>query len=220
MERFKNHLSAIFVFGILLIVIGFVVFSVISIRESKNHCIPKNGIVNDMQSFILGEIGFRGLRCQLGGIKPYTSKQYGFTINFLGTPTVTNSSAQIQGVSIPITKYEVSNNNGNLDYAVEVYAYPSIFDLSNIKSNLRGVLDNEVSTFTKNDNGSSLKSSNYGTLDGYTTINAHLAENTNGQTFGIYITNLLKGNTLFKIVTIGASESGFNNFANSFKFYN
>ena len=213
MKELKKHLQAIIIASILLILIGFVVFMGISIRESKNHCIPKSGIVNDAKSFIMGELGFRGLRCQLGNINSYTSTKYGFSINFPGNPTVTNTSDQLQGGSIAITKYESFSSNGNLGYAVEVYVYSSNFDLSNVKTSLQGVLANEVKS-----EKATLVSSSFGTLAGYTTLTGHLKGNASGQTFDIYGTNLLKGNTLFKIVTINVNRSDFNNFVNSFKF--
>ena len=147
-------------------------------------------------------------------IRPYTSTQYGFTINFPGNPTVTDSNVQVQGVSVPTTNYERDNNNGNTDFYVSVDAYPSSFDMSDVKARLEGALNGEI----ENTKGAVLDSSSFGTLAGYTSITGHSTVNESGQTFDMYDTSLLKGNTLFNILTVGASQSAFNNFASSFQF--
>lgn len=145
---------------------------------------------------------------------PYTSTQYGFSIDFPGNPTATDSSVQVQGVSVPTTSYERDNNNGNTIFYVTVDNYPSQFDMSDTKARLEGALNGEVG----NVKGATLVSSSYGTVAGYTSITGHATVSDSGQTFDMYNTSLLKGNTLYNILTVGASESDFNNFANSFQF--
>jgi hypothetical protein len=146
--------------------------------------------------------------------RPYTSAQYGFSIDFPGNPTATDSSVQVQGVSVPTTSYERDNNNGNTIFYVTVDSYPSQFDMSDTKARLEGALNGEV----ENTKGATLVSSSYGTLAGSTSITGHATVSESGQTFDMYNTSLLKGNTLYNILTVGASESDFNNFANSFQF--
>lgn len=146
--------------------------------------------------------------------RPYTSTQYGFSINFPGNPTATDNSIQVQGVSVPTTTYERDNNNGNTDFLVSVDNYPSQFDMSDTNARLEGALNGEV----ENTKGATLVTSSYGTLAGQTSITGHISVDTSGQTFDMYDTSLLKGNTLYNIVTIGATEQDFNSFANSFQF--
>jgi len=146
--------------------------------------------------------------------RPYTSAQYGFTINFPGNPTASNSNLQIQGMTVPMTNYERDNNDGNTDFFVSVDSYPSSFDMSDTKARLEGALNGEV----ENVRGATLISSSFGTLDGYTAITGHSTVTEEGQTFEMYDTSLLKGNTLFNILTVGASEADFHKFADSFHF--
>ena len=146
--------------------------------------------------------------------RPYTSAQYGFSINFPGNPTATDSNIQVQGVTVPTTSYERDNNNGNTIFQVSVDDYPSQFDMSDTKARLEGALNGEVS----NVKGATLVSSSYGTLAGYTTIIGHETFSSSGQNYDIYSTCLLKGNTLYNVLTLGATETDFNSFASSFQF--
>jgi hypothetical protein len=146
--------------------------------------------------------------------RPYTSTQYGFSINFPGNPIATDTNIQVQGVSVPTTAYERQANNGNSDFLVSVDNYPSQFDLSDTKARLEGALNGEIS----NVKGATLISSSYGTIAGYTSITGHAKVNASGQTYELYGTSLLKGNILYNILTVGVPESDFNNFANSFRF--
>jgi hypothetical protein len=146
--------------------------------------------------------------------RPYISTQYGFSINFPGNPTATDSSVQVQGVSVPTTTYERDNNNDNRDFLVSVDNYPSQFDMSDTNARLEGVLNGEI----ENVKGATLVSSSYGTLAGYTSITGHATVSDSGQTFDMYSTSLLKGNLLYNIITVGASEQDFSSFANSFQF--
>jgi len=148
--------------------------------------------------------------------RPYESTQYGFSIDFPGIPTATDSTSKVQGISVPTTSYELDNNNGNTDFYVTVVAYPSQFNMSDTKTTLEGALNGEI----ENIKGATLVSSSYGTLEGYTSITGHATVSNNGQTFNLYITILLKSNTLYAIVTVGATQSDFNNFANSFQLTN
>jgi hypothetical protein len=146
--------------------------------------------------------------------RPYTSTQYGFSINFPGNPTATDSNIEVQGISVPTTSYERDNDNGNTIFYVTVDNYPSQFDMSDTKARLEGALNGEI----ENTKGATLVSSTYATTAGYTSITGHASVSESGQTFDMYNTSLLKGNTLFNILTVGATESDFNNFANSFQF--
>jgi hypothetical protein len=146
----------------------------------------------------------------------YTSTQFGFSVNFPGAPTATDTSLQIQGINVPVTNYERDNNNGNADYIVTVDSYPSSFDMSDTKARLEGALNGEV----ENVKGSTLVSSNFTTIAGYTAITGHAKVTEDGQSYDMYSTSFLKSNTMFSMLTVGVSASDFNNFANSFKFSN
>lgn len=183
------------VFGIVAFLVGFAVVGAI-FNHHNSPSQPSNYLTSSSSS------------------RPYTSTQYGFSIDFPGNPTATDSSVQVQGVSVPTTSYERDNNNGNTIFYVTVDNYPSQFDMSDTKARLEGALNGEV----ENTKGATLVSSSYGTLAGYTSITGHATVSESGQTFDMYNTSLLKGNTLYNILTVGASESDFNNFANSFQF--
>ena len=144
----------------------------------------------------------------------YTSTQDGFSINFPGNPTATDSTVQVQGVSVPTTTYERDNNNGNTDFIVSVDKYPASFDESDVNARLEGALNGEI----QNVKGATLVSSNFGTLAGYTSITGHARVSESGQTYDLFSTDLLKGNTLYQIITVGASETDFNSFTTSFQF--
>lgn len=146
-------------------------------------------------------------------VTPYISTQHGFTINFPTTPTNTNSSIDVQGVSVPTSTYTSEMNNGNTAYLVAVDSYPEQFDVSDSKAVLEAGLNGQLTS-----EKAKLISSSYGTLEGYTSLNSHSTVDISGQPFDSFATLFLKGNTLYQIVTIGANESDFNAFVGSFQF--
>lgn len=181
--------------GIIAFLVGFAVVGAIF-----NH----NSSTSQPSNYLTGSTSARA----------YTSTQYGFSVNFPGNPTATDSNVEVQGVSVPTTSYERDNNNGNTIFYVTVDSYPSQFDMSDKNARLEGALNGEV----ENVKGATLVSSSYGTLAGYTSITGHASVSDSGQTFDMYSTSLLKGNTLYNIMTVGASEQDFNSFTNSFQF--
>lgn len=142
---------------------------------------------------------------------PFTSTQHGFSITFPSTPTEENSTQTVQGVSVPGSTYSSETNYGNTAYFVYVSDYPSQFDMSDINARLEGALNGLV-----NSGSGTLISSAYGTTAGYTSLSGHATIYQNDQSYDVYSTVFLKANILFQIMTIGASENEFNQFAHTF----
>jgi len=144
--------------------------------------------------------------------RTYTSTQDGFSIQFPGNPTPSNSSISVQGVSVPYDSYERDNNSSY--WAVEVFKYTSQFDMSDVNARLEGALNGSV----ENTKGATLTSSSYTRMAGHTAITGLLSVSQSNQTINEYITDFLNGNTMYSFIGSGATQSNFNQFTGSFQF--
>jgi len=55
-----------FIIGILILLLLATPFTlaIIAVRVSKNHCIPRNGVLNNAENIAINLIGIEGVRCQ------------------------------------------------------------------------------------------------------------------------------------------------------------
>lgn len=146
--------------------------------------------------------------------QPYTSAEDHFVANFPGIPSVSHSSVPVNSVNVPQTTYEKDLNNGNTIYYVAATNYPSSYQITDIKGSLQGAANGEV----QGTQGAKMVSTNFITFLGVDALDTEYTAPTNGTTYTVYSRNLLKGNILYTILTIGETQNNFNNFANSFNF--
>ncbi len=146
--------------------------------------------------------------------QPYTSAEDNFVINFPGIPSVSHSTVPVNGDNVPQTTYEKDLNNGNTIYYVAVSNYPSSYQFSDIKGALEGAANGAV----QNTQGAKTVSSNFITFLGADALDTEYTAPINGTAYTFYSRNLLKGNTLYTIFTVGETQDNYNNFVNSFNF--
>lgn len=147
--------------------------------------------------------------------RSYTSVKHGFSINFPGDPTVSNSYLLFKqagrDISVPFTTYK--RDDGNALYQVIIYEYPSVFDMSDIDARLKAAINSSVQNFKS----ASLVSSKFGQFAGHRSINGVISVNSDGTTLDVYDTAFLKGNTLYLLLTVDANQTAFNSFASTFQ---
>lgn len=146
------------------------------------------------------------------GWRPYTSSQFGFTASFPGNAATSNSSLDVQGVSVPTTTYE--RDNGSSYYLIQVIEYPSQFDMSDTNARLEGALNGSVEN-TKN---ATLASSSFTQFAGYTAIQGVISVPNGSDTITEHETAFLKGNTMYVLLSSGGSDDDNSTFTNSFHF--
>src|SRR5690606_23331273 len=101
-------------------------------------------------------------------------------------------------------------------YAVQVAEYPtSDFDLSGQE---RGVLDGAINGTAQTDGFTLITSSNNSTFLGYPSASATYKYSGEGESYDVYSHNLIRGNNMFVVMTIGESKATFDSFVNSFRF--
>jgi hypothetical protein len=47
----------------LVVVVGFIAFLGLSLRHARGHCVPSNGVYNNIKVWVAGEIGISGIKC-------------------------------------------------------------------------------------------------------------------------------------------------------------
>ena len=56
--------TKIAVISFIAVLIGIFVFIVLSVRDAKGHCIPNNGVFNNVKVWVASEMGLQGINCQ------------------------------------------------------------------------------------------------------------------------------------------------------------
>lgn len=149
-------------------------------------------------------------------VEPYTSAEHGFKVNFPGFPVTESSNSDVDGKPVPSTTYTKEIDNGNKAYLVQAVEYPpSDFVFT---GNERGALDGAINGSAQSDDVTLVTSTNNGVTQGYPSASATFKTTIDGQTYDMYTLNILKGNTLYVLMTIGENKETFDSFANSFSF--
>ncbi|MCL1839559.1 hypothetical protein FWF89_00965 [Candidatus Saccharibacteria bacterium] len=148
------------------------------------------------------------------GAVPYKSSEYGFTVNFPGSPIPEHQNLDVDDIIVPYSTYSIENNNKA--YVAAVSSYPK--DKVDIMAKPRDVLEGSVNGSAQN-SGSRIKSfDNDREFLGNPAAFAVL-ENTSGvQTATMRCLYFLKNNNLYMLMTINVDQAEFYYFSNSFKF--
>lgn len=147
----------------------------------------------------------------------FYSDEYGFSIDFPGTPETENLTENIDGVSVPMTQYGYETDDQNAAYLVQVAVYPQ--DEFDVENNARAALDGAMEGMGGAD-GSTMIDSSEGTFLGYPSSEGtfEIKDGIRSITYETYALNFIKGNSLYTIMTVGADRSEFDSFVDSFSF--
>lgn len=143
---------------------------------------------------------------------PYTSAEHGFKINFPGLPESERQTLEDSGYKIPYTIYSADTDNGSKAYLVSVY------DFTGIDLNETGALEGAVNGAVQNTEGATLIRSNFSTFKGLKSIDAYYTVPADGITYNGYIKAFIKGGKMFALITVGANEAEFNEYASTFTY--
>jgi hypothetical protein len=143
---------------------------------------------------------------------PYTSIEYGFKIDFLGTPEVQRDTIQEEGNSIPYTVYTKENSSGEEVYFVGVY------DFSGYDIDEKAALEGGVNGGIQGTEGAKLVSSEFTTYQGLTSVDAYYTTPIEGKTYDGYMKAFIKSKIMYSVFSIGASKTEFDQFMDSFSF--
>lgn len=148
-------------------------------------------------------------------MKPYVSSEHGFKVNFPGFPETEHTSTEANGRTIPLTQYSKFFDNDNKGYLVQAGDYPADLIQS---GNERGIIDGAINGTGRSSGFTLLSSSNNETLQGYPSGSASYTFTQRGLSYDVYTRNILDGNKLYTLMSIGVSKDDFDVFANSFQF--
>ncbi|HEV2402759.1 MAG TPA: hypothetical protein VGS08_01020 [Candidatus Saccharimonadales bacterium] len=149
----------------------------------------------------------------------YTATNNFFTINFPGRPTVSNSSSQVSGYTVPITTYDSQVNNDSQEYDVYAYSWPSQgFDFTNLSnSDMQSALQTSSTNLVQAIKGN-VTNSNSSNHQGHPSIDTQFTTQISGNTYTGYLRVFFVGNNEYGLLALGSSQDDFNNFANSFNY--
>lgn len=150
-------------------------------------------------------------------VKPFTSTDNTFSINFPGNPTTTNSTTEQDGSTIPYTTYESQVENDTQDYSVIEYDWPGNFDFTSLSSSDMQTALNDSLTGFVNAIGGSVSSSSYGTFDNDISEDSAFTMSTKGNVVNGFVRVFFANNYEYIITSIGASQEDFSSFAESFQ---
>jgi len=161
-------------------------------------------------------------------VKPYTSSDNKFTINFSGTTEVKNENIEVEGLPVQITTYinEASDTKKISSVTVSVYKEPD-FDFNGDEKQ-RKVLEAAATDGAENSNAEVISLENTGKFLNNNSAQAELLAKKGSKEAKIYALYFLKkvepsdktvgGTTLYTIMTINQDKEKFDALINSFKF--
>lgn len=146
--------------------------------------------------------------------KEFVSTEHRFRIKFKGSPSIDRTHLDINGYKVPYTSYDVSE--GMISNMVTVADYGVISGEFDKIAGLEGM----VNGIAGSSPGGRVINSSFGTFAGQDAIKATIALPYEGETYTAYFYGLFKEDSkvAFSIMSIGVSESEFNQFAESFSF--
>jgi len=150
----------------------------------------------------------------------YSASKYKFTIDFPGKPTAHDSSGQVSGNTIPFTTYDSETNNGNQEYDIYAYNWPTkYYNFSALsQANMDSVVSGSLNGIVQGLKGSKVTASNYSKYDGHISDNASFKVSVSGGNVNGYVRVFFINNYEYGILALGSSQGQFNIFANSFHY--
>ena len=151
----------------------------------------------------------------------YVSSADSFSVNFPGTPTVTNTkfSSPTAG-QIPLTQYRqsFSVNGQEAYYTVDVYHYPASYKFP--ANYLNAALQTYVKVLNLAFPGTTITSQQPTEFQGLPALQAVVDVPSGGNTANsnAYLILTVKDQNTYAISTYGMDQSSYNTFMNSFKF--
>jgi hypothetical protein len=179
-----------------LLCIGFAIVVVLIVASNNNGSTTKEQV-----SSILSSTEF----------KPYSSPEYGFSVNFPGFPEIERKSLPVGDYNIPYALYTKSITDNDV-YMVGVFDYTSVTtDKSQLS--LEGAMNGNI----QNIPGAVLIDSQNTSVGGNEAIYSHFTAPIEGVTYDGYMTVIMgKTAKMYMVETIGAPKLDYETFVNSF----
>lgn len=135
-------------------------------------------------------------------VAEYVSTEHNFKANFKGTPEIERNDLDLQGYKVTQTSYGYTDGNDKY-FAISVADYPSDFDMSDTKARLEGTLNGSKSSLEN----SNVLSSSFIKVGEYDAIDGVIEGTKTGVSVKMYVRNILIGQRLYQIMSIGTAES-------------